>query len=270
MATDDAKPCGWCRSVMTTTNPRARFCGRKCRQAAFRLRRRSCRAATVDAAPGIFIYADPPYPGTSAKYYRDEPTFAGEVDYPALIASLRAAHDRRECLGWALSTSARSLRELLPLCPPQARVCAWVKPIGVSPRTYGLHNTWEPLIVVVGRQRRPGKRDWLRAMPARGEGTLPGRKPIAFCAWLFELLGMLPGDTLIDVFPGTGIVSRAWAELSSGSAATVSLVDEATVVSSGAGATHLESATVVSADRRLSLLEATTDRVVQAGLDGAT
>jgi hypothetical protein len=159
--------------------------------------------------------------------------FAGEVDFPSLILSLRSSRDSGECLGWALSTSARSLRELLPLCPPEARVCAWVKPIGASPRTYGLHNTWEPLIVVGGRQRQPGKRDWLRAMPARSEGTLPGRKPVAFCAWLFEVLGMLPGDTLIDMFPGTGIVSRAWDELSTAATSPVPIGD----VSSGAGAT---------------------------------
>ncbi len=51
-------------------------------------------------------------------------------------------------------------------------------------------------------------------MPARGGGDLIGRKPLAFCAWLFEALGMLPGDELVDLFPGTGIVGRAWAELS--------------------------------------------------------
>lgn len=259
---------------MTTTTvtscSRRRFCSRKCRQSAFRLRRRSSRSDGPFASPGAFRYADPPYPGTSSKYYRDEPTFGGEVDFPALIASLAAAHDSGACLGWALSTSARSLRDLLPLCQPEARVCAWVKPIGVSSRTYGLHNTWEPLIVVVGRHRRPGKRDWLRAMPARGEGTLAGRKPIAFCAWLFDLLGMLPGDTLIDMFPGTGIVARAWAELSSrpasatspdvladaSSTAAVSLVDEhdasSATLSSGSAATLPESATVVQADRRLS------------------
>ena len=28
-----------------------------------------------------FAYADPPYPGLSARYYRNEPTFAGEVDH---------------------------------------------------------------------------------------------------------------------------------------------------------------------------------------------
>jgi hypothetical protein len=159
-----------------------------------------------------FGYADPPYPGLSARYYRNEPTFAGEVDHAALIASLEAS----EYDGWALSTGAYALRELLPLCPEGAKVCPWVKPIGVPSTTRGLHNTWEPLIVVRGRQRQPGVRDWLRAQPARGGGSLPGRKPLAFCAWLFDCLGMLPGDELVDLFPGTGVVGRAWAEVSSG------------------------------------------------------
>ena len=234
MAIDDGTCCAWCRLVMPPTvadGSRRRFCGRKCRQSAFRLRRLQGVVPAGATAPGVFIYADPPYPGTSSKYYRDEPSFAGEVDFPALIASLVDGRRTGACLGWALSTSARSLRALLPLCPAEARVCAWVKPINASPRTYGLHNTWEPLIVVPGRRRRPGTRDWLRAMPARMEGSLPGRKPIAFCAWLFELLGMLPGDTLADMFPGTGIVARAWAELSSRSSATdASFEASATVV----------------------------------------
>lgn len=149
-------------------------------------------------------YADPPYP-RKAWMYRDQPTFAGEVDHRHLIASLLERYD-----GWALSTGAYALREILPLCPPTARVCAWVKPIGVSSKTFGIHNTWEPLIVVPGRELQPGKRDWLSAQPARGGGTLIGRKPIAFAAWLFDLLGLLPGDELDDLFPGTGIVSRTW------------------------------------------------------------
>ncbi len=47
-----------------------------------------------------------------------------------------------------------------------------------------------------------------------------GRKPVAFCAWLFDLLGMVPGDELVDLFPGTGAVTRAWRELSSRSGTT--------------------------------------------------
>lgn len=214
--------CAWCRGDLPATPPGRRFCSRRCRQSAFRVRRRSARN-DVTGTPGTFLYADPPYPGLSRKYYRNEPTFAGEVDFPKLIAALSAAHDDGRCLGWALSTSARSLHALLPLCPPTARVCPWVKPHPPSSRTYGLHNTWEPVIVVPGRQRRPGKRDWLLAGAARHGGALPGRKPIAFCVWLFELLGMLPGDRLVDLFPGTGIVTRAWDELSRGAGATSSL-----------------------------------------------
>ncbi len=45
--------------------------------------------------------------------------------------------------------------------------------------------------------------------------TLPGRvtgtKPAAFCHWVFTLLGAAPGDTLDDLFPGSGAISRAWA-----------------------------------------------------------
>jgi hypothetical protein len=45
--------------------------------------------------------------------------------------------------------------------------------------------------------------------------TLPGRvvgaKPAAVCAWIFALLGAAPGDTLDDLFPGSGAVGRAWA-----------------------------------------------------------
>ena len=128
------------------------------------------------------------------------------MDHAKLVAELEAGG----YAGWALSTSARALGSVLALCPAGARVCAWVKPLHPSPLTFGLHNTWEPLIVVGGRQVRPGKRDWLLAAPARGGGEdLTGRKPIAFCAWLFECLGMIPGDELEDVFPGTGAVGRA-------------------------------------------------------------
>ena len=195
--------CRWCHLELPATgSSRRHFCSRKCRQAAYRLRR-SSEQLEATKLPLSFAYADLPYPGFAHRYYRQP-----EVDHPALIASLLQGYD-----GWALSTSARALRYLLPLCPEDARVCAWVKPIGASPRTRGLHNTWEPLIVVGGRRLPPGVRDWLSAQPARNEGTLHGRKPIAFCAWLFRCLGMLPGDELVELFPGTGIVTRAWSEL---------------------------------------------------------
>lgn len=200
----DSRSCAWCSGDFPGTTERRRFCGQRCRQAAFRLRTSSALLSATDR-PLVFAYADPPYPGFARRYYGRR-----EVNHRALIRSLDSDY-----AGWALSTSARALGDILPFCPKRARVCAWVKPIGVSSRTFGLHNTWEPVVVCPGRRLRPGVRDWLSAQPARRGGTLPGRKPLAFCAWLFRILGMRPGDELIDLFPGTGIVSRAWGELSS-------------------------------------------------------
>ena len=74
--------------------------------------------------PGKFAYADPPFPGLSAKYYRDHKDFKGEVDPVELIESLQVGG----YLGWALPTSPRAVRDILPMCPPEARPCAWIKP----------------------------------------------------------------------------------------------------------------------------------------------
>lgn len=218
---DGRRRCEWCEGPLSSLlSPRARTCSQRCRQAAFRLRRRGAPRGPRGAAdgPGVFAYADPPYPGLAQRYYGREKTFGGEVDHRALVRSLEDGGFR----GWALSTSSKALHQVLPLCPKEARVCAWLKPIGVPAATKGLHSTWEPLIVVGGRQVPPGVCDWLRAMPARGWGELQGRKPLAFCAWLFDCLGMQPGDRLIDLFPGTGMVGRAWREASRGAAAATS------------------------------------------------
>lgn len=210
---DAARSCLWCRGPLGS-DPRSIYCNRRCRQSAFRARQLvAVETSPVMVQPGVFAYADPPYPGRSKRYYGREATYAGEVDHRELVSSLGAAG----YAGWALSTSADALRLVLSLCPPTARVCAWVKPHGVPSTTRGPHNTWEPVIIVGGRRLRPGVPDHLRALPARlGGSTLMGRKPIAFSAWLFRLLGMRPGDQLVDVFPGSGAVSAAWRAVSSG------------------------------------------------------
>lgn len=148
-------------------------------------------------------YADPPYPGR-AHLYAGHPDFAGEVDHEALIADLQG-YD-----GWALSTSAASLRDLLPLCPPDVRVLAWVK--------HSVNVSWEPVIV---RSARPvgtsGPRDWIHVEPEafqwrpKPESYVIGQKPAPFCEWLFLWLGSRTDDTLDDLFPGSGAVGEAWA-----------------------------------------------------------
>lgn len=218
---DDTSPtaasdgcCRWCRVQLPEARSDTRYCSKRCRQTAWRARK-GARIAVAGARAMRMAYADPPYPGFARALYGKP-----EVDHAALIASLSAEYD-----GWALSTSAAALRDVLPLCPAGVRVCAWVKPIGAAPATWGIHNTWEPLIVSPGRSLRPGKRDWLAAQPARRGGDLVGRKPLAFCRWLFAMLGLLPGDTLMDLFPGTGIVGRAWAQVSLGPASATAAGD---------------------------------------------
>lgn len=203
--------CLWCRSVLEVTQ--VRWCSKTCRQTAYRSRKLAIVEDLGDT-PKRLGYADPPYPGMSRKYYGDEPSYAGEVDHEKLVSRMEAFD------GWALSTSAKTLQLVLALCPPDVRIAAWGKPHGVSSKTRGAHNAWEPIIYKPARLRQPGFPDWLTALPARGGGTLPGRKPLAFCAFLFRLLGASPVDELDDLFPGTGIVGRSFGEFRRASLST--------------------------------------------------
>jgi hypothetical protein len=197
--------CGWCDKPLLG-GPRAKYCGKKCRQSAWRLREAK-QAMTYNLAPGKFGYYDPPYPGKAWMYKMPE------VDHAALIREASVQGYK----GWALSTSMEALRDVLPLMPEGSRVCVWTKPQAPpAANAHGICNTCEAVIVAGGR-RRAGHvvRDTLITSAARNGGTLIGRKPILFVAWLFDLLDLLPGDELIDAFPGTGIVTRAWRLLSS-------------------------------------------------------
>lgn len=204
--------CDWCGTQ--PAKPRGRFCSQLCRQTAFRLRQRGEPMIGPARRALTFAYADPPYVKLSRKYYRGRANYAGEVDHEKLIADMTNMVRTETWAGWALSCSSKSLRMLLPMCPDATDVCPWGKPIGVPPATYGRHTTHEIVLVFGGRKRRPGVRTFLYAPPARGGGDLPGRKPVAFAAWLFDLLGMQPGDKLMDLFPGSGVISRAWDETS--------------------------------------------------------
>lgn len=205
--------CAWCRGQIPATARRdALCCSVRCRQARHRFTRTVGRAGAV--APGRALrlaYADPPYPG-NARLYRDHPDYGGEVDHAALIARL-TGYD-----GWALSTSATALPAVLALCPPGVRVAAWHR--GERPtHSYGPLNAWEPVIYHGGRPGDASGTATARRVDSLVHGvapmtTLPGRvigtKPAAFCRWVFDLLGAAPGDTLDDLFPGSGAVTRAW------------------------------------------------------------
>lgn len=153
-------------------------------------------------------YADPPYPGQARKHYKDDPQCA-EVDHAALIARLELDYPD----GWALSTSSTALQMVLALCPSGVRIGAWVKPFAVFRPGVNPCYAWEPVIFRGGRTKRsrtdPTLFDWV-STPITMKRGVHGAKPEPFCFWLFSMLGLRPGDTLDDLFPGSRAVSRAW------------------------------------------------------------
>lgn len=224
--------CEWCgdpipaRSATGRQKRPARFCTKRCRQASWRFGHVGPDvSAGAGARPMRLAYADPPYPGLSARYYGDHPEYAGEVDHAELIGRLVRDYD-----GWALSTSPRALpliEEILRGLGLQwwrdYRIGIWTKPAppSVSRRA---KSAWEPVIFAGGRPRpddAPHLLDWVHAAqprdwPARGVGRQTGRvtgiKPADFSFWVFRSLGADPvvGDTLDDLYPGSGAVSEAW------------------------------------------------------------
>lgn len=209
--------CGWCHGPIRLQARRdSIYCEQRCRQAAHRFYRPSRLAgATLCIWPGQtrrFAYADPPYPGLAARYYADHPAFGGEVDHDELIARLASEWPD----GWALSTSAAALPSLLRSCPTGTRVAAWFR--GERPTaSYSPLGAWEPVIYFGGRRYLApvdARRVDALVHVARPRLTDPGRvigaKPAAFCAWLFQLLGAMPGDELVDLFPGSGGVALSW------------------------------------------------------------
>jgi len=154
-------------------------------------------------------YADPPYPGQSAKHYAEHPDYKGEVDHEELLDQLQLHYD-----GWALSTSSVALRDVLTMSPPDVRVMAWVKPFAAYKRNVTVAYTWEPVLVKPVRPATPNRiegvvcRDHIAESITMKRG-LTGAKPERFCWWLFEVLGLHPHDDLVDLFPGSGAVARA-------------------------------------------------------------
>jgi hypothetical protein len=147
-------------------------------------------------------YADPPYPGKSHLYPENT-----EVDHAELVAQL-CEYD-----GWALSTWEPALRDVLALCPPGTRVLAWCRsnepPFHARP-----YRAWEPVLMQPARLTGEPVPSYFVAGAPTGflqrEG-LTGQKPATFCEWVIRCLGADRDDSLVDVFPGTGIMGETWA-----------------------------------------------------------
>lgn len=172
-----------------------------------------------------FAYADPPYLGCCKLYDHDHGEDGRCWDELGTHQDLIARLCDEFPDGWALSATSGSLRALLPACPEDARVAAWVKPFcafkrGVRP-CYG----WEPVIFCGGRNP-----PWVPHEPPvkGGEQTTPkdfiaesitlkkgltGAKPPKVCEWILDLLGYQNGDEIVDLFPGTGVMGAVASQL---------------------------------------------------------
>lgn len=207
----DPRPrCAWCREpIPAGKRSDSRFCRKRCRQNAWAFERFAVARERAER-PMRFAYADPPYPGF-AHYYVGHPDYGGEVDHRELVSRLQA-YD-----GWALSTSAEALPFVLSLLQDvDVSVAAWFR--GGRPGAVKRpRSSWEPVVYAGGRHvvADTGRVDDALVHRARARTTDPGRvigaKPAAFAFWMFELLGARPGDTLDDLYPGSGGIGRAWA-----------------------------------------------------------
>lgn len=164
-----------------------------------------------------FAYADPPYLGLAEKLYGHLHPEAAAYDrietHQALIDRLCDEFPD----GWAMSLYAPSLRAILPLCPEDARVAAWVKTWTPFSKGANPCYAWEPVIFRGGRERKRGDWvvvDWMGCPSVRGHHDMgprwKGTKPEALILWIFQLLGMRPEDEFHDLFSGSGAVTRAW------------------------------------------------------------
>lgn len=171
-----------------------------------------------------FAYADPPYLGCCALYEHYHPSGQcwDDIGTHAILID-RLVVDYPD--GWAMSLTSGSLRDLLPVCPDDVRVAAWVKPFCAFKRGVRPCYAWEPVIFWGGRNPNAGHP---HPPPTKGgEQTTPkdfiaesitlkrgltGAKPARFCRWVLDLLGYVDGDQLDDLFPGTGIMGDVLAQ----------------------------------------------------------
>lgn len=175
-----------------------------------------------------FAYADPPYLGCCKLYdhfHGDDGRCWDDIETHRQLID-RLVDEFPD--GWAMSLTSTTLRDLLPLCPPDVRVAAWCKTFGAFKKGVRPAYMWEPVILRGGRNPNAGHS---HAPPEKGgkqntpkdfynhhtdallcpitlKKGLTGAKPEGFCGWVLDLLNVQPGDDLVDLYVGTGVMGR--------------------------------------------------------------
>lgn len=156
-----------------------------------------------------FAYADPPYLGYCRYYDHHHPDGLcwDDLDTHRALIERLAEYD-----GWALSLSMPSLRELWPLTPADTRVLTWCK--SFASYKPGVHPAYATEPIIIRGPRTRGRTETTvadyhvaRITLQRG---LTGAKPESVVWWLLAALNVKADDELIDLYPGSGAVGRAW------------------------------------------------------------
>lgn len=170
--------------------------------------------------PMRFAYADSPYLNCCKLYghYHPDGLCWDDLDTHKLLIA-RLCDDFPD--GWAMSASTPSLRLILPLCPEDIRIGAWVKTFCAFKKGVRPCYSWEPVIFRAGRNpgfghphappEKGGKQNTPKdfiATPIMLKKGLTGAKPPKFCDWVLDLLNVQPGDEVVDLYPGTGIMGE--------------------------------------------------------------
>lgn len=164
----------------------------------------------------IFAYADPPYIGNGRRLYGKLHPEAEKWDDPNTHKQLVESLSQDFPDGWAISLSIKTLQQYLSWCPDDVKVLAWIKPNTAPPMGDGRMYTWEPVILRGGRKPKPATAMHVVAnveqytFRQKPENYHVGAKPLAFSTWLFRCAGLTPNDELLDLFPGSGAVTKAW------------------------------------------------------------
>jgi len=106
-----------------------------------------------------FAYADPPYLGNGKQKYSEHHENASEYDskdaHYKLIERLVDEYPD----GWALSCNPKDLAWLLPHCPDDVRVAAWVKTFHQIRVNVSVQYAWEPVIFRGGARHEAPQAD---------------------------------------------------------------------------------------------------------------
>lgn len=166
-------------------------------------------------------YADPPYPGQSKKHYGSHPDYEGELNHLGLAVMLR------EYDGWILHTSSPALYHVQSMLATTGeyamdeetfktgtyRVCSWVKPFAAFKRNVPLAYAWEPVLIKPCRKQTVEGHEISRDYIAEGitmKRGLVGAKPERVVHWALRAAGVQADDEVVDLYPGSGAVQRAW------------------------------------------------------------